>query len=188
MQPIRTIWTIYVGGYTGTIPAAFGQRFKRRSALKFPYIIQCKIVTPGRGQFWPQGHNLYNFGRGLSKELTDDARRATDDWRRTTMDDGQRPVTIAPPSTKCSGELINKGYLLVFVGYRFLAHEWSWKITSGAATSEKTFFYDHQWAKKLASYQMLTNFLFLCLKWIKIVSIISDFINSPLGAPIHSTN
>ena len=30
----------------------------------FPYIIQCKIVTPGRGQFWPQGHNLNNYGRG----------------------------------------------------------------------------------------------------------------------------
>jgi len=28
-----------------------------------PYLIQCKIVTPGRGQFWPQGHNLNNFGR-----------------------------------------------------------------------------------------------------------------------------
>jgi len=32
--------------------------------FSFPFIIQCKIVTPGRGQFCPQGHNLNNFGRG----------------------------------------------------------------------------------------------------------------------------
>jgi len=35
----------------------------------FPYVIQCKIVTPGRGQFWHKGHNLNNFGRGPLEKL-----------------------------------------------------------------------------------------------------------------------
>jgi len=68
MQPIRTIWTILVEDHPGTIPVEFGQitisGSREDVVWTFPYIIQCKIVTPGRGQFWPQGHNLNNFGRG----------------------------------------------------------------------------------------------------------------------------
>jgi len=64
MQPIRTIWTIFKGAIpfkfcqipiSGSIPGV---------VWTFPYIIQCKIVTPGRGQFWPQGQILNNLGRG----------------------------------------------------------------------------------------------------------------------------
>jgi len=53
----------------GIIPAEFGQisiSGSREEVVwrsSFPYIIQCKIMTPGAGQFWPQGHNLNNFGR-----------------------------------------------------------------------------------------------------------------------------
>jgi len=68
MQPIRTIWTILVGDHLGTIPVEFGQipisSSREEVVWSSPYIIQCKIVTPGRGQFWPQGFNLNNFGRG----------------------------------------------------------------------------------------------------------------------------
>jgi len=39
MQPIKTIWTILVEDYPGTIPVDFGQitisRFKRRCCLNF---------------------------------------------------------------------------------------------------------------------------------------------------------
>jgi len=59
---------ILVGDHPGTIPVEFGQisisGSREDVVWTFPYIIQCKIVTPGRGQFWPQGHNLNNFGRG----------------------------------------------------------------------------------------------------------------------------
>jgi len=68
MQPIRTIWTILVGDHPGIIPVEFGQipirSLREEVVWRFPYIIQCKIVTPGQGQFWPQGNNLNNFGRG----------------------------------------------------------------------------------------------------------------------------
>jgi len=68
IQPIRTIWTNLVGDYSRTIPVEFGQitisGSRKDVVWTFPYIIQCKIVTPGRGQLWPQGHNLNNFGRG----------------------------------------------------------------------------------------------------------------------------
>ena len=51
MQPIRTIWIILVGDHPGIIPAEFGQISISGSRDKviwsFPYIIQCKIVTPG---------------------------------------------------------------------------------------------------------------------------------------------
>ena len=64
----RTIWIIFVGDNPGTIPVQFGQipisGSREEVVWTFPYIIQCKIVTPRRGQFWPQGHNLNNFGRG----------------------------------------------------------------------------------------------------------------------------
>jgi len=51
MQPIRTIWTILVGNHPRTIPAEFGQitisGSRENVVCTFPYIIQCKIVTPG---------------------------------------------------------------------------------------------------------------------------------------------
>ena len=38
---------------------------KRRCRLKFSlFKAFVKLWPPGRGQFWPQGHNLNNFGRG----------------------------------------------------------------------------------------------------------------------------
>jgi len=57
MQPIRTIWTISVEDHPGTIPVEFVQ-IPINSSIEevvwtFPYIIQCKIVTPGWGQFKP---------------------------------------------------------------------------------------------------------------------------------------
>jgi len=68
MQPIRTIWTILVGDHPGTIPVEFGQinisGSREDVVWTFPYIIQCKLWPLGQGQFWPQGHNLNNFGRG----------------------------------------------------------------------------------------------------------------------------
>ena len=68
MQLIRTIWTILVEDYPGTIPVEVGQipisGSRKEVVWIFRYIIQCKIVPPGRVQFWRQGQNLNNFGRG----------------------------------------------------------------------------------------------------------------------------
>jgi len=68
MQPIRIVWTILVGDHPGIIPIEFGQipiSSLGEVIRSFLYIVQCKIVTPpGQGQFWTQGHNLNNFGRG----------------------------------------------------------------------------------------------------------------------------
>jgi len=68
MQPIWTIWTIFIGDHPGTIPVEFGQipiSGSREEAVRsFPYIIQCKIVTPGVGSILTQGNNLNNFGGG----------------------------------------------------------------------------------------------------------------------------
>ena len=51
MQPIKTIWTILVEDYPGTIPVEFGQitisGSREDVVWTFPYIMQCKIVTPG---------------------------------------------------------------------------------------------------------------------------------------------
>jgi len=59
MQPIRTIWTIVVGDHPGTIPVQFGQipiSGSREDVVStFPYIIQCKIVTPGAGSILTPG-------------------------------------------------------------------------------------------------------------------------------------
>ena len=67
-KPIKTIWTILVRDYPGTIPVEFDQipisGSREDVVWTFPYIIQCKIVTPGQDQFWPKEHNLNNFGRG----------------------------------------------------------------------------------------------------------------------------
>ena len=68
MQPTGMVWTTLIGDHTGIIPVKFGQipisGSKEDVVWSFSYIIQCKIMTPARGQFWPQGHNLNNFGRG----------------------------------------------------------------------------------------------------------------------------
>jgi len=68
MQPIRTIWTIVVGDHSGTIPVESGKIHisgsREEVVCSFPYIIQCKIVTPGAGSFLTPGDNLNNFGRG----------------------------------------------------------------------------------------------------------------------------
>ena len=60
MQAIRTIYTILVEDHPETIPVEFGQipisGSREEVIWSFPYIIQCKIVTPG--------HNLNNFDRG----------------------------------------------------------------------------------------------------------------------------
>jgi len=59
MQPIRTIWTILVGDHPGTIPIEFGQitisGSKEDVVWTFPYIIQCKFVTPGAGSISTPG-------------------------------------------------------------------------------------------------------------------------------------
>jgi len=59
MQPIRTIWTILVEDYPGTIPVEFGQipikGSKYEVIWNFPYIIQSKIVTPGAGSILTPG-------------------------------------------------------------------------------------------------------------------------------------
>jgi len=59
MQPIRTIWTILVEDNSGTIPVEFGQipisGSKKEIVWKFPYIIQCKIVTPEAGSIFTPG-------------------------------------------------------------------------------------------------------------------------------------
>jgi len=57
MQPIRTIWSILVGGHPGTIPVEFGQIpfAVQEVVLSFPYIIQCKTVTPGAGTILTSG-------------------------------------------------------------------------------------------------------------------------------------
>jgi len=53
MQPIETVWTILVGDHSGIIPREFGQipisGLEKEVVWSFPYIIQCKIVTPGAG-------------------------------------------------------------------------------------------------------------------------------------------
>jgi len=53
MQPIRTIWTISVRDHPGTIPVEFGQipisGSREEVVCSFPYIIQCKILTPRGG-------------------------------------------------------------------------------------------------------------------------------------------
>ena len=60
MQPIRTIQTISVGDHSGTIPVESGQipisGSREEVVWSFPYIIQCKIVTPKGGvNFDPRG-------------------------------------------------------------------------------------------------------------------------------------
>jgi len=52
MQAIGTVWTILVGDHFWIIPVEFGQipiSGLGEVTQSFPYIIQCKIVTPGAG-------------------------------------------------------------------------------------------------------------------------------------------
>jgi len=64
MQPTGTLWTTLIGDHPGIIPVKFGQisisGSREDVVWSFPYIIQCKIVTPGAGS----EQNLNNFGRG----------------------------------------------------------------------------------------------------------------------------
>jgi len=67
MQPIRTIWKKIVWDHPGTIPVEFDQitisGSRKDNVWTFPYIILCKIVTPGAGKILTL-YNLNNFGRG----------------------------------------------------------------------------------------------------------------------------
>jgi len=68
MQPLGTVLKTLIRGHPGILPVRFGQipisGSREDVVWSFSYIIQYNIVTPGRGQFWPQGHNMNNFGRG----------------------------------------------------------------------------------------------------------------------------
>jgi len=59
MKLIRTIWTSLVGDHPETIPVEFGQitisGSREDVVWIFPYIIQCKIVTPGGVNIDPRG-------------------------------------------------------------------------------------------------------------------------------------
>jgi len=65
---LLTLWPTYATNKNGLNNFDKGQipisGSREGVVWSFPYIIQCKIMTPGRRQFWPQGHNLNNFGRG----------------------------------------------------------------------------------------------------------------------------
>jgi len=58
---------IFVGDNEWIIYVEFVQNFisdvREKIVQSFSHIIKCKIVSPGEGLFWPQGHNLNNFGR-----------------------------------------------------------------------------------------------------------------------------
>ena len=93
MQPIITIWTISVRNQPGTIPVEFGKipvsGSSKEVVSSFPFIIQCKIVTPGVGSILTQGPKLNNFGRGpLDDAITNYERsrpcsfRQEDFWKR----------------------------------------------------------------------------------------------------------
>jgi len=59
MQPIKTIYTISVRDHPGTIPDEFSRipigGLREEVVCSFPYIIQCKIVTPGAGSILTPG-------------------------------------------------------------------------------------------------------------------------------------
>jgi len=60
LQPIGTVWTILIGDHPGIIPVKFGQipnsGSREEVVWSFPYINQCKIVTPRGGvNFDPRG-------------------------------------------------------------------------------------------------------------------------------------
>ena len=50
----------------------------------FPYVSLCKTLWPlGWGQFWPQGYNLNNLGRGTLDEATYQISRTWAFWFQT---------------------------------------------------------------------------------------------------------
>ena len=53
--------------YQGSKPYGF-----RQEDFFYVFLIQAyaKHVTPGAGQFWPQGYNLNKLGRGLLGDAT----------------------------------------------------------------------------------------------------------------------
>ena len=59
MQLTVTVWTTLIGDHPGTIPVEFGQISisgpREDVVWSIPYIIQCKIVTPGAGSILTPG-------------------------------------------------------------------------------------------------------------------------------------
>ena len=59
MQPTGTVGTTLIGDHPGIIPVKFGQipisGSREDVVWSFPYIIQCKIVTPGAGSILTPG-------------------------------------------------------------------------------------------------------------------------------------
>ena len=59
MQPTGTVWTILIGDHPGIISVKFGQipigSSREYVVWSFPYINQCKIVTPGAGSILTPG-------------------------------------------------------------------------------------------------------------------------------------
>jgi len=59
MQPTGMVWTTLIGGHPGIIPVKFGQipisGSREEVVWTFPYIIQCKTVTPGAGTILTPG-------------------------------------------------------------------------------------------------------------------------------------
>jgi len=59
MQQTGTVWTTLIGDHPRIIPVKFGQisisGSREDVVWSFLYIIQCKIVTPGRVNFDPRG-------------------------------------------------------------------------------------------------------------------------------------
>jgi len=59
MQPTGTVWTTLIGDHPGIIPVKFGEipisGSREYVVWGFPYIIQCKSVTPGAGSILTLG-------------------------------------------------------------------------------------------------------------------------------------
>jgi len=59
MQSTETVWINLIGDHPGNIPVKFGQipisGSREDVVWSFPYIIQCKIVTPGAGSILTPG-------------------------------------------------------------------------------------------------------------------------------------
>ena len=61
---VKLRWSYGLSTEQAGWPIEIQKQYLINPCLFYSYIIQCKIVTPGRGQCWPHGHNLNNFGRG----------------------------------------------------------------------------------------------------------------------------
>ena len=53
--------------YQGSRPCGFRQE---DFFMFLPILVDVKLVTPRRGDFWPQGHNLNKLVRGLQADAT----------------------------------------------------------------------------------------------------------------------